>query len=122
MKEAMQLISQTCYGTFTDHPRFGFQNRPKNTPASVNKNQKFYTAVEIFLHCADQCKKSKLYQSDAIELTVQYVGLKADSVMKKAITNKDYKLIDTALLWLNNIDRLLASHPTMHFDRWVNFA
>jgi alpha-N-acetylglucosaminidase len=122
MKEAFQLITQTCYGTFTDHPRFGFQNRPGSMPASVNKNPQFFKAVEMFLQCSDDCKTSKLYQSDAIELTIQYVGLKADSVMKKAILNKDYKSMDTALVWLTNADKLLASHPTMKLDRWVNFA
>ena len=126
MKAAWHNFLNSCYGTFTDHPRFGYQlSATGKVDGTVNKSPQFFKGVQQFLSCADDCKKSVLYQNDAIELSAQYLSLVADSLVKSALQltgeTKENQL-NKAYSILSNIDRLLLSHPNLRLQRWVNFA
>ncbi|OXB03364.1 hypothetical protein B0A81_18715 [Flavobacterium plurextorum] len=120
MNSAYQNFLQSCYGTFTDHPRFDYQMK-----STVNKNSEFFNGVEQFLACYDQCKNSILYKNDAIELTAQYLSLVADAQVKEALLlkGKDQEnRLNKVYSILKRTDRLLLSHPNNKLDRWVGFA
>ncbi|AYD48716.1 alpha-N-acetylglucosaminidase [Arachidicoccus soli] len=120
MQMAYRNFLKSCYGTFTDHPRFAYQSN-----ATVNKSPQFFAGVQQFLDCANDCKNSILYKNDAIELSAQYLSLVADSLVKSALqlngVEKENQL-KRAYAVLANTDRLLLSHPNDRLDRWVNFA
>lgn len=127
LEKAFNYFRSSCYGTFTDHPLFNFQtsaaSRKKGT---VNSDSDFFKGVNLFLSCSDQLKKSTLYQADAIELSVQYLGLTSQQYIYEALNKVDhqtkYSKIDSALILLNKIDRLLLSHPTQRLDKWISWA
>lgn len=126
MKNAFQNFLQSCYGTFTDHPRFGYQlSASGRANGSVNKSPQFFKGVQQFLSCANVCKNSDLYQNDAIELSAQYLSLVADSLVKNSLQLqgdlRKNQLIKSYSL-LSNIDRLLLSHPNNRLQCWTNFA
>ncbi len=126
MKEAWELLRQSCYGTFTDHPRFRYQFRPteKHT-GTVHKSEKFEKAVKLFLECSDELNGSKLYVFDAIELVSQLAGLQVDSLLsdaEKAKSSKKYELYEQAISKMRFIDRLLISHPNLRLETWINMA
>lgn len=126
MKEAYQCFLQSCYGTFTDHPRFRYQLSADGTVAgTVNDNQLFFKGVRLFLSCANDCKNSVLYKNDAIVLSAEYLSLSADSIIKSAISlkgNAMYQELHKAYTILDNTDRLLQSHPEDRLERWVSYA
>ncbi|MGF7231940.1 alpha-N-acetylglucosaminidase TIM-barrel domain-containing protein [Arachidicoccus sp.] len=120
MKEAYQNFLQSCYSTFTDHPRFDYQSSE-----TVNKSPQFFIGVQRFLACANDCKKSVLYKNDAIELSAQYLSLVADSLVRNASQLKGaakQNQLNKVYSILENTDRLLLSHPNDRLQRWVDFA
>lgn len=126
MKSAYQSFLNSCYGTFTDHPRFGYQlSATGKIDGTVNKSPQFFKGVQQFLSCANDCKNSVLYQNDAIELSGQYLSLVADSLIKSALQLKEEakeNQLKKAYSILLNTDRLLLSHPNNRLQRWTDFA
>ena len=126
MKKAYDYFNKSCFGSFTDHPRFEYQLNPKRKGGeTVNKSPEFGKGVDEFLKCSNQFKDNKLYLYDAIQFVAQYLGLKADEKLnefKSAKGEKDYKLLDESLEIMASIDRLLESHPDMKLSRWVEYA
>lgn len=126
MKSAYSCFLKSCYGTFTDHPRFGWQlNASGKSNGTVNDSSAFSEGVRKFLSCSKQLRNSTLYQSDAIELTAQLVGLRADSLIHQAISdekNISYQDLDKAYQLLNKLDTLLLSHPLHRLDYWLSAA
>lgn len=133
MKEAFQYLSKSCYGSFTDHPRFKYQLHPnldyKSQPldfqSDVHSSEDFQKGVEAFLQCKDEFTYSPLYTYDAIELATQYLGLKADEFLmrfREESKCKNYKLLYEGLDLLTNVNRLLASHPNYKLQNWVDCA
>jgi len=126
MKAAWEDLLNSCYGTFTDHPRFRFQLSADGTKAgTVNDSPEFFKGVRLFLSCADSMKKSVLYKNDAIELSAEYVSLVSDSIIKRALGeqgNARYLELNKAYVLLNEADKLLQSHPDDRLQRWVNYA
>ncbi|MBN2652152.1 MAG: alpha-N-acetylglucosaminidase C-terminal domain-containing protein [Spirochaetales bacterium] len=125
MKAAMDLFQRSCYGDFTDHPRFWFQFRPsKRSQASAHRSREFFEAVEKFAAASDSCD-SQLYQNDLVEMTAQYLGLVADNMIKDAnrkIGRSRLEAYNEIYTLLCEIDALLASHPNLQLQRWVSFA
>ncbi len=126
VKESYKLLRKSALGTFTDHPRFRYQFRPDGKDkATVHESKEFGEAVKLFLSCSDEMD-SDLYLYDAIELGAQYIGLKIDSLLKKAkeTRRKKYKYakyqeaIDLMLV----LDKILASHPNYSLEKWVQYA
>jgi alpha-N-acetylglucosaminidase len=125
MKKAYDIFRKTCFGTFTDHPRFKYQLGPRpREKASVDTSRQFVEGVKLFLSCKDQIHDSKLFQNDVIEFSTQYLGLQTDRLLtrfeKTGKTN--YALLNEAIGLMNSIDRLLASHTTFQLKRWVDLA
>ncbi|MBN2651119.1 MAG: alpha-N-acetylglucosaminidase C-terminal domain-containing protein [Spirochaetales bacterium] len=125
MKSAMALLQKSCYGDFTDHPRFEFQFRPsKKSNATAHSSKEFFQAVEKFADASEFCD-SQMYQNDLIELTAQYLGLVADNMIKKAnwkVGKSRLQAFNDIYTLLCEIDSLLASHPNLQLQRWVSFA
>ena len=126
MLSAYKYFNKSCFGTFTDHPRYQYQISPKLTGgATVCKLEDYGKGVEALLKCKDKLKNSNLFQYDAIEAVTQFLSLKADEKLKAFLAgkeNKDYKLLDEALDILSNVDRLLESHPNLRLSKWIDFA
>jgi alpha-N-acetylglucosaminidase len=130
MKKAYDLLRQTVWGSFTDHPKFEFQLRPPAAArTSVNRDPKGLEAVEAFLSCSDELKDSPMYRSDAYELTGHYVGVvthdlaaKIDELDKKGEIEERNRVVEQFLDLLIRLDAILAHHPTHRLDRWVDFA
>jgi alpha-N-acetylglucosaminidase len=128
MKTAWALLRQSCYGSFTDHPRFGWQDG-NCEPGTVNREPRYFQAVEAYLACAGELGQSPLYRHDALELAATYLCLKAEDwfqLAKKAHEAGQAKLrdqaADRALELLAEADRLLESHPIYRLARWLDFA
>jgi alpha-N-acetylglucosaminidase len=128
MKTAWTLLRQSCYGSFTDHPHFGWQYGEWG-PGTVNRDPKYFQAVEAFLSCAEELGQAPLYRNDAIELAATYLSLKADDRFQLAqqAHNAGQKELrdraaDQGLELLSEVDRLLESHPLDRLQRWLDFA
>ncbi len=125
-----QAMLGSVYGSFTDHPRYGWQQRPGGgTKGSINTNENLYAAADAFASCAEHYKDSPLYAIDLTELTVMAVGGHLETLMAAAEEAtrqgnlKEATALDkeiTALML--GIDRLLESHPTHSLKRWLDFA
>jgi alpha-N-acetylglucosaminidase len=126
MKTAYEYLLKSAYGNFTDDAIYQYQFGPiSKRKASVCKSPEFAKGVEAFLACRDKLKNSELYKYDLIEVTCQYLGLKADEMIikfKNESNETDYALLDSALNLLNNIDRLYESHSTHKLENWVSLA
>jgi alpha-N-acetylglucosaminidase len=128
MKRAWTLFRQSCYGSFNDHPHFGWQHGECEL-GSVNRDPKYFQAVEAFLSCAEELGPSSLYRGDALELAAVYLSLKADDwfvLAKQAHAAGQAPLRDRAaargLELLAEADRLLESHSIYRLQRWLDFA
>ena len=121
--KAFEYFNKSCFGSFTDHPRYQYQLNPKFTRgATVNKSPEFALGVNEFLKCTEKLKGSPLYKLDAIEIVSQFLGLKADEYLIRYKQDGDEKMLDTALTILSETDRLLESHPNLKLSRWVASA
>ncbi len=125
-----QLMLRSVYGSFTDHPRYGWQRRPGGgTRGSIRANEDFHAAVETFASCADELRSSPLYRADLMELVVASIGGRLEELMQAAETaTREGKAEEAARTDLDiealmlGMDRLLTSHPTHRLDRWIAFA
>ncbi|WP_074406816.1 alpha-N-acetylglucosaminidase [Aquimarina megaterium] len=131
MKKAFDLLNQSAFGTFTDHPMHRYQFRPYKKPegvedhATVHRSVKFKEAVGAFLNNASELKNSELYTIDAIEMVVQYLGLVADQQLLDFLDAKENGkpvTLEETMQILLTMDRLLASHPNHNLQKWVDFA
>ncbi|MFC6996798.1 alpha-N-acetylglucosaminidase [Rufibacter roseus] len=131
MKTAWKQLNESVYSSFSPYPRYVWQtveydNRRKG---SVHASPQFLQGIENFLAVSDQLKGSVLYRNDAIEMAMHYLGIKADEYYKKALEAKAKNNAaamkeagDKAISILQDLDRLLASHPTNRLQPWVDFA
>ncbi len=120
----------SVYNTFTAHPRYNWQFRPMICPdGTVSLDGRFFEAVESFL-CADgKWTRSPLYKADAVELASLYAAGKAEFLIKKiARAYDDGKPAEAAgaerlfAELLRGMDALLATHPTLRLEKWLDFA
>ncbi|NVK52193.1 MAG: alpha-N-acetylglucosaminidase [Flavobacteriaceae bacterium] len=125
MKKAFEHFNNSCFGSFTDHPRNTYQFRPNSKRrGTVNKSDELRQGVELFLSCKDNVKNNALYEVDVIEMTCQYMGLKADELLVKfqETGETNYSLLNEALNIMSNIDKLLESHPNWKLENWTAYA
>lgn len=127
VRDAWASFRKSCYNSFNDHPRFGWQTMGTNS--SVHDSAEFRTGVEKFLEAADGLKQEPLYRSDALELAATYLGHVANDwfALARSAHNEDKpELRDQAvaegLARLTELDRLLESHPTLRLERWIGWA
>lgn len=127
--KAWHLLFESCYSSFIDHPRFGWQLEPGSTHSSVDENPQIIEAAKYFLAAGDTLKANQLYRDDAIEMTAMAAGIRADQLIQQAMKSYEAHDIpgakqsaDQAFALLNDLDRLLASHPNLRLRNWVDFA
>ncbi len=127
---AWNYLLKSCYGTFTDHPRFNWQFRPgKVKNGTININEDYFKGLEYFAKASDELADSPLYRNDLEEMTVHYLGGKAEILTQ--MIDQAYLLGDTLQTLqlqkrfehiLTSMDSLLSQHPTLRLDRWIDFA
>ena len=128
VKKAWSLYLKTCYGSFTPHPRFGWQQM-KCGHGRVNRDPRFVEGVISFLSARKELGHSASYQDDALEMTAIALGLKADEWFVRARelnnsndTERFEQAAQRGLEILLEIDRLLESHSLLRLDRWIELA
>ncbi len=125
-----QLMLQSAYGSFTDHPRYSWQRRPgSGARGSINTSADFHAAIAAFASCADTCRESPLYRADLMELVTASVGGRVEELMQACETathegrhEEAARLEGDITALMLGMDRLLASHPTHRLERWLTFA
>lgn len=131
MKLAWEQLRKSAYGSFGSYPRFLWQLVVPDTrrKGSVNSDSLFMRSAENFLDCSEELKASKLYQNDAIEIAMLYLGVRADQWYSRALkadAQNDQtvkrKAGEKAVEILYQIDRLLESHPNNRLQTWVDYA
>lgn len=130
LTEAWNLLRKSCYGSFTDHPRFNWQFRPgAMRKGSINTSPDFKKAIETFAAASKQLKNSPNYEADLIEFTAMYAGIKVEQLFATAIQAEEMGFSDIrkqaakdGIELLKTLDRLLESHPTLRLSNWIEFA
>ena len=123
-------LRKSVYGSFTDHPRYNWQFRPGTVQkGSINADADFYIAIESLAAVAPVLNDSPLFVTDLVEMTAQYIGGKLEILiqaiqeaymvgdLQKAL-HLEKEFTDLAL----RTDEVLASHPTLSLERWLDFA
>lgn len=123
-----KLLTESCYATFTDHPRFGWQYGSTGK-GSMNKDPRFAEGVRLLASCASQLKGATLYRPDLIEQAAMIAGSRAEDLFGQAMSAaKGGDVEQCKALWaraqteLLLADRLLESHPNHRLKRWLDFA
>jgi len=131
MKTAWEQLRKSVYNSFSPYPRFVWQTVVPDArrKGGINYDPLFLKGVENFLASSEELKESELYRNDAIEMAMLYLGIKADAYYKQALDAKAANNTavtkaagEKAISILQDIDRLLASHPNDRLQPWVNFA
>ncbi len=125
-----QQMLKSVYGSFTDHPRYGWQRRPgSGTRGSIRANEDFHRAVEAFASCASELGGNALYRADLMELVAASMGGRIEELMQAAEkATREGRADEAARIdrdieeLMLGMDRLLVSHPTHRLDRWIEFA
>lgn len=130
VRECWDLLLESVYGTFTDHPRYNWQFRPGMVRSgSICLNDAFFKAVESFVAASGALKDNPLYLADLSEFTALYLGGKAELLVQ--VIDWQYETGDTARAvklekdfehLLSGMDALLSAHPTLRLERWIDFA
>lgn len=130
IRKCWDLLLESVYGTFTDHPRNNWQFRPGMVRnGSICLNDSFFKAIETFVEVSGQLKDKPLYLTDLSEFVTLYLGGKAE-LLVKAI-DWQYEIGDTVRAvkfekdfeyLLTGMDALLSVHPTLRLERWIEFA
>ena len=123
-------MRKASYGEFTNNARFRWQVRPGyHRMPTMGINEHYYKAIEYFLSCAADLKDSDLYCIDAIQYGALYLAAKADLVLEAIhwayMQNRDEeaRFFEQCFFeLLENIDRLLVSHPIYRMEKWVGQA
>jgi alpha-N-acetylglucosaminidase len=131
MRRAWSLLRQSAYGSLYSYPRFTWQTvvPDQRRQSLIDKSSDFMEAVRLFLSCSDELGCSQLYVNDAIELSSLYLAVIADDYYEKALevdasgeNVQATTLLARTTALLQNIDRLLASHPRYRLEEWVGYA
>ncbi len=128
--KAWDLLLESCYGTFTDHPRFNWQLRPgllKN--GTIHISDAYFEGLEQFIQSGKELGDNVLFKNDLIEMTAHYLGGKAEILTE--MIDQEYLLGDTTQAEflqsrfktvMLGMDALLSQHPLFRLDRWLDFA
>lgn len=126
---AWHLLLASSYSSFIDHPRFLWQLEPGTKKSSIPQDPKVLEAAQAFLNAGDRLKANPLYRDDAIEITAMAAGMRADQLLRQAVQAymagdlaAGKQSADRAFALLDNLDRLLASHPDLQLKKWVDYA
>ena len=116
VKDYWTEIRKGVYGSFTDHPRYMWQFRPGlASRGSIQIDEHLYQAIKSFASAADELSGSPLYEADLEELTAQYLGARMEEALQAGEADRFCELAVT-------LDKVLASHPNLRLDKWVDYA
>lgn len=131
MKTAWDKLRESVYNSFSPYPRYLWQLVEPDTrrKGEVHDSRQFRDGVENFLAVSEELMHSELYRNDAIEMTALYLGNIADEYYEEALaakaSNKEIVMKragEKTIEILENIDRLLESHPTHRLEPWIESA
>ncbi|MEO2061911.1 MAG: alpha-N-acetylglucosaminidase [Christiangramia sp.] len=131
MKIAWEKLRKSVYSSFSPYPRYVWQLvvPDERRKGSVHDSKVFRQGVQNFLAASEELKESEFYRNDAIELAMLYLGNKADDFFKEALAAKAAnneaamkEAGEKTINLLEEIDRLLESHPTDRLQPWIEFA
>ena len=120
----------SVYGTFTDHPRYNWQFRPRaNSRGSINANDTFYQGFTKLEETASQLKDSKLFTYDLVQWVSAYVGGKLEIMTNQIEQAYEDKDLERATIlekqfesYMLRMDALLSAFPTTNMQHWIDFA
>ena len=116
VKDYWTEIRKGVYGCFTDHPRYMWQLRPGLVRrGSIKIDEHLYQAIKSFASAADELSGSPLFEADLEELTAQYLGARMEESLQTGDSDKFCELAVT-------LDRVLASHPNLRLEKWIDYA
>ena len=123
-------LQESVYGSFTDHPRYNWQFRPGTVRrGSIKANDAFYQGIQTLGDAIPDMKESPLFCVDMIEMAVQYLGGKIETLtqaIESAYQNNEMKkaaaLEAKFEALMLGADRLLCSHPNLKLENWLNYA
>lgn len=120
---------KSVYGSFTDHPRYGWQLGPGPRRGTVGTNEFYFSAIRAFAEAAPELRNSKLYALDLREQAALAAGAKLETVLRaesQASEDGDreraLKLRQLAVELFEKIDAVLAGHPTLDLRVWLGKA
>lgn len=123
-------LRKSVYGSFTDHPRYNWQFRPGRVgKGSIQADAHFYKGIECLAEAIPDLGRSPLFRADMLEMAAHYLGGKMELLIQAAAqtslagdTTRTRQLEEEFLCLAEGADRLLASHPVLRLDRWLDFA
>lgn len=129
--KAMSLLRESVWSNLYSYPRFLWQTVVPDTRRVSRHNigEEFKEALLLMLECAPECSSSELYRNDIIEFAAFSLSADADKHYARALEAHQAgresvasdELHETIAI-LENVDRLLASHPNHRLDRWIESA
>ena len=128
IKDYWKEMRQGVYGSFTDHPRYVWQFRPGTMrQGSIQIDGHLYNAVKSFASAAEELAASPLYVADLEELTAHYLGARMEETVRtinlKSLWGHDWSEDKTSFLKMGfALDRVLASHPNLKLENWIDYA
>ena len=128
--EFWDLMLKSVYGSFTDHPRYNWQNRPGGGgKGSIKATPEFFAAIEKFAALAPKYSGERLYRMDLLEFAAASVGGRVEQLVVASERAFNEGLVDVAkdleariAKLMTAMDRVLASHPHFSLERWIAFA
>lgn len=129
MEQAWELMIQSVYNQSRAN-KYRWQRRPSmGSFSSMRLSAKFDEAVELFLACRKELGGSGLYVNDVVDFAGQVVGAQAERLLLDAAqldlagqTQRSDEFAALAFELLGRLDRLVASRPDMHLERWIRSA
>ncbi len=123
-------LRKSVYGSFTDHPRYNWQFRPgRVNKGSIRADESFYRGIESLSQAIPALGRSPLFQADMVEMTAQYLGGKMEILIQASAqtalagdTARTRSLENEFLALAEGLDRLLASHPVLRLENWIDYA
>ena len=130
MDEFWNHMLSSVYGTFTDHPRYNWQFRPRsNVKGTIQANDTFFKGIEGLINTALDIDHSPLFTYDLIQWVSAYVGGKLEILtqhIEQAYEDKDtiraVRLESQFESFMLRMDALLSAYPTSNMTHWINMA
>ena len=125
-----QKFLTSVYGSFTDHPRYGWQFRPSGrTKGSINTSADFYSGIESLLTAPAALEQSDLFVYDLVQWTAAYVGGKLELLLAEiakayaagAVADAQRMEATFESLMLR-MDALLSAYPSTSLQAWIDKA
>lgn len=129
LKKYYDGLLASVYGSFTDHPQFGWQKQPYSKKGSVNENEEYYKGVEALFTDAESLISSKLFFNDLVEAAALYSAGKAEKLCITIKEKIDEGKADEARTLIAKLERLmlmtdyaLSFHPNFSLEKWEKQA